>query len=93
MGVPCSSMLAFCHACFTPAYQNGLFLCTEKGVHEDQLPVLGHFAPQGSLLWDPTQHIPKQAEIHPEFQSCDSSISLAHFLQDVQLQNIMFAAA
>lgn len=86
-------MLAFCHACFTTAYLNGLTLCTEKGVHGDQSPVLGHFALQGSLLWDPTQNIPKQAEIYPEFQSSDSSIYLAHFFQDVEQQNITFAAA
>lgn len=92
MGVPCSSMLAFCYACFTPACQNGLFMCTEKGAHEDQPPVLGHFALQGSLLWDPIQHIPKQPEIFPEFQTCDSPFPIAHFFQDAELQNIMFAA-
>jgi len=82
-------MLVFCHACFTPACQNGLFLCTGK----DQPPVLGHFALQGSLLWDPTQRVPKQAEMYPKFQSCDFNFSLAHFFQDIEGQNIMFAAA
>ncbi|PKU33690.1 hypothetical protein llap_16006 [Limosa lapponica baueri] len=86
-------MLAFHHACFSTAYQNDLILCTEKGVHEDQSPVLGHFALQGSLLWDPSQNITKQAEKYPGIIVLEFSISLAHFFQDVELQNIMFAAA
>lgn len=82
-GVPCSRVLAFCHACADICMLEWSILMMWEAVPEDQPAILRPCAFQGSLSWDHAKKILKQAEIcYSEAHDCSSTICFAYFSQN-----------